>query len=74
MLRVLANPNKPGLRLDFFDEKNWLIKWRKITAQGLQHTERPDAPCEVGPVTVPDTSYYRQLIRQGDLVVAPPQE
>ena len=43
-LRVLANPNKPGLRLDLFDGKGWLIKWRKITAEGLQHTETKMAP------------------------------
>ena len=69
-IRVLANPDKPGLRIDLFDERGWLIKWRKITAEGLQHTESPLAPLERGPVAVPSTPYYRQLIAQGDLVVA----
>jgi hypothetical protein len=65
-LRVLA---REGLRVDVFDRAGWLIKHRKITSEGLQHTDSPNAPLVAGPVEVPDTGYYRQQIRDGALVV-----
>jgi hypothetical protein len=63
---------RDDLRVDYFDAAGWLIKWRKITSEGLLHT-RPGAngPLERGPVHVPSTPYYRQQIRQGALIVAP---
>ena len=67
-LRVLA---APGLSVDMFDRRGWLLKWRKITDEGLQHTESKHAPLEQGPVEVPHTPYYRQQIRDGALIVVP---
>lgn len=68
-LRVLVTPDRPDVRLDLFDEKFWLIKWRKITTEGLLHTN--DKLLERGPVTVPDIQHYRHLIREGFLVAFP---
>jgi len=63
---------RDDLRVDYFDAAGWLIKWRKITSEGLLHTESKTAPLEPGPVSVPSTPYYRQQIRQGALVVVAP--
>jgi hypothetical protein len=65
-LRVLA---REGLAVDYFDAGHFLIKWRKITSEGLQHTDSKHAPLEPGPVEVPHTPYYRQQIRDGALIV-----
>lgn len=70
-MRVLATP---GYAVDYFDDKGWLIKWRKITDKGLQHTDSKHAPLEPGPVEVPQTPYYRQQIRDGALVVVQPDK
>lgn len=68
-MRVMISPEHPDYRLDLFDAKDWLIKWRKITIDGLLHTN--DGVIEPGPVTVPATSHYRRLVREGALVLAP---
>jgi len=67
-LRVLA---AEGFAIDVFDAKGYLLKHRKITAEGLQHTGSKQAPLEPGPVEVPSTPYYRQQIRDGALIVVP---
>ena len=66
-LRVLVNPARPELHLDVFDRSLCLIKWRKITTDGLLHTN--SGLVEHGPVTVPNIAHYRTQIRHGDLVV-----
>lgn len=64
---------RPEQRVDVFDEREWLVKWRKITDRGLLHVKPNREPVlEPGPVEVPSTPYYRQQIRQGALVVVPP--
>lgn len=68
-MRVLVNPARPDTRVDLFDSYDFLIKHRKITNEGLQHTL--DGVLERGPVTVPQTPHYRQLVREGTLIVVP---